>query len=621
MVTCIGWIGFVLLTASGPVTAESTLEESSLAIILLETDVLSAEEALLAAGLADDIRDALSGAGGLSVTGLSSPTYLENRYLAPGATRDPLGVAVLLRMTMAQRDETPRVGLSLMSTEDGALLWGETYDISDGGLREARRGILENVVGIFGLSTASLGHSGTIEGAEYRDYLMARGLLRRQDRESIERGHRLLQSLSSDFIPARLALADSALRLHREHDALTLDAALEEANAAITAVLRINPLSSVAYRIKGDIARLRPWDDEGDDESFQVARSVYRRAIDLDPDNGAALLALGNLLFGRRAFAEAAPLLERATRADPTNLATRMLAARATRASGRVDDARRQYLKLLAIDPGHEPALVALGYLERQVGRLDASAAWFERGAAAPGGWYNNVRLAVTFTDLGDLDRMRRAIEAIQGSPHAEALGEALRLLFESRFEAVISFAEDQLDRDEENEALWRSFAGSAAIVVGELDSGLDHYRIAYPGPFENPPDVNRRNVTESIWVAFALREKGESARAKRIAEGALSVLAPPAHGYEWVHTKPYRMAVHAILGRVDEALRDFRAAIDQGWRSILYGRFVRFEETPMLRELHTRPEFQAMIDEIKQYNALMLADVDAADQRRAHRK
>ena len=407
--------------------------------------------------------------------------------------------------------------------------------------------------------------------------------------------------------------------LNRDHEALTLDQAIEEPSVAADSALRLDPRSSIAHRIRGDIESVRPLPGDAGDAAFDSARAAYLQAIELEPANGEALGRLGRMLFRRRAFVEAAPLLERAVDLDPSDMTLRMDYARAIRVLGHIDQTRQHYLEILGIDPQHEAALVSLGYLERQVGRLDASAYWFERAAAATGDWNNHVRLAVTYTDLGDLDRMRGAADAIGGSPFEDALREAMKAMLESRFEDLIAVAEAQLGKSDDE--LWRDFAATAAVVVGDYDRALGHYTVTAPDLFKEDPEIGPGHAIDALWVAFALSEKGDLAHATRLAEGVLTLLAPPEHGYDWVYNKVYRMAAYAILGRDDDGLREFRAAIDQGSRTILYRRVVPYEDAPMLRTLRHRPEFKAMIAEIKGYNALMLADLEVADQRRTKRR
>ena len=323
----------------------------------------------------------------------------------------------------------------------------------------------------------------------------------------------------------------------------------------------------------------------------------------------------GVSLLRRRAVQEAAGVLEQAVDNDADNHLVRMDLARAYRSLGRLDDARRQYLAVLSLSPDYEPALVSLGYLARQVGKLDESVYWFERGAAFSGGWYNHVRLAVTYTDLGNLVLMRQAADQIGGSPFKDALREALKLQFERRFDRLLPLAESRL-QDVGDEELWRSIAASSAVLVGEYEKAAAHYMIAAPEFFGDDPQVPRGKTIDALWVAFLLKEIGDPGRAAALIDGAMANLAPPEDGDDWVYNKVYRMAAHAIAGRHDEALREFRAAVDQGSRTILFERFVRYEEAPMFRDLRSSPEFQAILDEIKADNARMLAAVIRGDHR-----
>ena len=61
------------------------------------------------------------------------------------------------------------------------------------------------------------------------------------------------------------------------------------------------------------------------------------------------------------------------------------------------------------------------------------------------------------------------------------------------------------------------------------------------------------------------------------------------------------------MLARVDQALDEFRVAVDAGYRSIYspgFGRYIRIDKDLLLSKLHGEARFIAMLQEIETDNA-----------------
>ncbi|MFQ5528669.1 MAG: tetratricopeptide repeat protein [Thermoanaerobaculia bacterium] len=317
-------------------------------------------------------------------------------------------------------------------------------------------------------------------------------------------------------------------------------------------------------------------------------------------------------LLRAREYEAALPLLEEAVRLEPENLETAMARVTALRRLGRHDDARAFLTEARTRFPESQQPVVSMGYLERALGRLDESVYWFHRGADMEGGWYNDIRLAVTYTDLGDLERMANAARRLALSPYGEALGRTLEHLFRSEFDATLEIVETQLENSDDE--LWLSLAAAIAVLVGDDSRALEHYRVLAPELFGDELSVTPANATEGLWLAFVLDRSGEKDRAAELVRAVLVVLGPDASGYELPLRKVYRSAAYLLLGNVETALAHFRSAVDHGYRSILFERTVRFEEFEMFAPLNERAEFRGMLAEIRDDNRRMLARVRSAE-------
>ena len=104
--------------------------------------------------------------------------------------------------------------------------------------------------------------------------------------------------------------------------------------------------------------------ERADEEERAVAELVER-------ETAYGLLQRGKALMGRRHFAQAAVLLERAARAEPQRGSIVEALGRAYYNSGQHEHAAEAFRELLAIDPSLPYGHFGLGQSLKQLGRLD----------------------------------------------------------------------------------------------------------------------------------------------------------------------------------------------------------------------------------------------------------
>ncbi len=87
----------------------------------------------------------------------------------------------------------------------------------------------------------------------------------------------------------------------------------------------------------------------------------YRRMLSEDPNNLAAIIALGNTYFNKRSWSNAVRLYDQALKIDPLNADVHANMGTAYRYLGRPDRALAQYRSALKDDPGHVEARYNMG--------------------------------------------------------------------------------------------------------------------------------------------------------------------------------------------------------------------------------------------------------------------
>jgi predicted Zn-dependent protease len=145
--------------------------------------------------------------------------------------------------------------------------------------------------------------------------------------------------------------------------------------------------------------------------SVEPARAAYRRALELEPENAAALAGLGRLALASDP-GEALRLLDRAAAADPSDPAPMLLAARAKASVGDRDEAARRLDDLLRRHPFEADAAALRASLD--LDRNVATALTVERARRAArfgGGPEALDLLARVHTQRGEAAEAERATE------------------------------------------------------------------------------------------------------------------------------------------------------------------------------------------------------------------
>jgi tetratricopeptide (TPR) repeat protein len=199
----------------------------------------------------------------------------------------------------------------------------------------------------------------------YNNYGLALSMLRRHD-EAIDKLRESLR-IDSTFVPAHVNLAKALIALGRD----------DEARDQLDQVHRLNPFLAEPYLLWGDRLADRGRTDEalaqfeaavradpGDGEArLRLARSLEQagRAAGalphaamgarIHPGRVDARALLGRLLLKTGNAAEAIPQLEFAVQLDPGDISVSCELAAAYAATGRYEDARSTYARVLLVEP------------------------------------------------------------------------------------------------------------------------------------------------------------------------------------------------------------------------------------------------------------------------------
>lgn len=146
---------------------------------------------------------------------------------------------------------------------------------------------------------------------------------------------------------------------------------------------------------------------------LRAAQTLYKQAIEENPDDGNAWQMLAVLHFEAADIADAERCNARALLLDPDNGAALNTEGNILKAQGRLEDAIKSYERALQLVPDLPQALTNLGDALRRLGRLDAALEYCRKAAMlAPDLAAAHGNLGAVLFDNGDWEAAADSLEA-----------------------------------------------------------------------------------------------------------------------------------------------------------------------------------------------------------------
>ncbi len=367
------------------------LQDHSIAVLPLVNANRDAQEQYFSDGLSEDLIAALSRFHGLKVINRNSTFKFRDSHEDSNSIGKQLGAAHLLGGSVRRQGGRIEVMLELIRAQDGSTLWSQRYERPYADLFVLQDEISASVVhalqarlvpGSRRATTGDRPASGDLDA--YNAFLQgsfyeARGS-EADYRKAIDY-YTQASKIDPGYANAHAAQSLVTTRLagrFLEGDAMRDAYAMARKEAA--QALALAPDSALAYLARG---RLRVWADF----DWRRGEADFQRALQLDPGNDAARIALGEVEASLGRPAVAARLTEQALVNDSLN-------ARAWHALGtylmslqRLDEAAAKFHKAAELQPGmfgNQEQLAIIAIL-----RGDAAAAMHEAQLEHAGDWRN----------------------------------------------------------------------------------------------------------------------------------------------------------------------------------------------------------------------------------------
>jgi serine/threonine-protein kinase len=351
---------FIYVLRRGPTRSLANVVEKSIAVLPMVNSTGDPANEYFSDGMSEEFISTLSRLQELKVIGRTSSFQFKGKTDDSKTIGEKLGVFYLLEGSVRKSADRVRIAVALIKAGDGANVWSETYD------RELKDifAVQSEIAGAVAkqLKVALLGHNGQaaqlataatpsnqnveaynalLQGNFYDNRVTAE-----DNRKAIGYYEEAIR-LDPRYALAYARLSRAAVNLATNYGGIATkerEEAIAKARAAAKSALALDPNLAEAHSAQGGVLEVFGF-------NFAGAETEYRRALELAPQNPAAISNLSILLsdFGR--FDEGVALGRQTIALDPlrtvshTNLALYLIAL------GRYDEAEAALRKVIALQP------------------------------------------------------------------------------------------------------------------------------------------------------------------------------------------------------------------------------------------------------------------------------
>ena len=553
-------------------------------------------------GIAEEILSALSDIEGLRVAArTSSFAYRDDADIRD--VGEKLNVSTILEgsVRMDQAAGRVRVTAQLIETDGGFQLWSDAYDYELKNIFALQEQIAASIVREleleFSASATDLVQPGTDNVEAYDAYLQGRYLLQLQTLAAIDQAidhFNEALALDPDYAQAYAGLADAWLG-KREIGNLSMLTATQRAHDAISSALRLNGKLAEAQTALG-LCVLGAGQQ-------RIAALQFAKAIELDPNNADAHLQRANLLRDRGFLDDAMRAYTLALALDPLNPGIITEQAILMGFQGRSERAFEQLESLLDKDSGRLPVKLAMSTVASLAGQPERSLKYaLEAQSAAPNNPVVIARVIDAYLQLGRMDEAVAGLDRAQSvAPENESVIQAsIRILFsagrstelEQLTTQRVRFALNTEGLAESKLRLERLVWGAIGrFSVNDTAGASELLELALPATLNLDPHPQSIRGLALLATSRALQGNDAAKIEAALQKGEAIAERVQAQGWNTGDVDYALASLAAAGGLIPEALAHLSAAVDHGWRDVLFA-----NQDPVMTALHATTEYQTLI-------------------------
>jgi TolB-like protein len=382
-------------TVAAPAPATPAIPEKSVAVLPFVDMSEKKNREYFSDGMSEEILDLLAKMPNLKVIGRTSSFQFKGKTEDLRSIGSKLGAAYVVEGSVRQSSNQVRVTAQLISTQDGAHLWSETYDKPLGDVLQMQGQIAAGIARALQvtMTDSDVMPRDKLHSAEaYNIYLQGRHAVDRYDQSGFEEGVAdFQQALELDPTFARAAVWLAWTYLVQSEFGFLPPSGMERARDATVLALRLDPNSAMAHANLAEVYLEYDWDwAAGEDE--------VKRALALESRNvwGLLVASSGAAVLGH--WDEAFRYSNEAIAVSPLEQAAWYWLALTRLRAGRLDEAEAACHKTLEISPTYTSAHYLLGEVLLLKGHPDMALSEMKLESEAGG---REEGLAIVYHALG----------------------------------------------------------------------------------------------------------------------------------------------------------------------------------------------------------------------------
>ncbi|HEY0672528.1 MAG TPA: tetratricopeptide repeat protein [Longimicrobiales bacterium] len=406
--------GFALARLAG---GGDTPLATSIAVLPLANISGDPDDEVIADGLSENLIASLARVSDLRVIARTSAFAFKTRTIDLRTIADSLGVGTVLEGSVQRVGDDLKVNVQLVNAADATVLWASTYDRELKDIlvvqEEITAAIVEALSARLRVGASNVKQPRAVKDAEaYELYLRGRHIFTAStDRESTASALRYFQQAlqrDSTLAHAYAGLSDVYTRLGVFGFAPPQQA-YAAAKAAALRALELDPELGAAYASLGHLKCVAEFDWAGAVRDFE-------RAIELSPNYTFGRMPYAVCLASLGRFRDAQRQLEIARSFDPLSAAVPNMLGRVHVYMRQPDQALTYLRQALELSPNMDLAYQQMGHAYLQKGMRDEALAALRR-AALMSGARDSLHLAYAYAYTGNHAEARRIVDGITQTP------------------------------------------------------------------------------------------------------------------------------------------------------------------------------------------------------------
>ncbi len=576
-------------------------------------------------GIHDDLLTKLANIGALKV--ISRTSVLEYRNTSKNLRQigQELGVDTLLEGTVQRVADNVRINVQLIDAQTDEHLWAQTYDRQltmqnifsiQSEISEAIPGALQAT--LMPRAQERIESIPTDDIRAYSLYVSGRDNLYLRRLETLQQARVQFEraiELDPDYADAYAALAECAIVLYSNHNALTREEAYELAQSNLDEAFRLNPELADAYATEG-LLKTGLWSQTRLGLENVEAESAFEYAISLNPNHARAYMWFALLRDAEQRYEDSIAFYHRAMQLDPLARIPYSNLPGLYAQQGQNEVALKLWLDAIEIHPEWP---VPHQYIARHLfgmGRLDEAYAWSLAARelstdAAQGG---NIGVGI-FVQFGDLDKSRDLLAAMPADRPLAIFKDGFNLLLDGDYSGALESFRRNIDADEAGPPYLFDIASDIALVAGDLQTARNYVLRGTPIlNSDSKLQIDRFTVRQIVKLAFVYQRTGNVIRGNEMLHATLPVVqALPRLGMYGQGILDVQIL--ALLGRKEDALSALRAAVTAGYRSSIPYNTWLLEDDPFLDSIRDDSRFADIVSELELLNGVMHSRLIEAEQ------